>query len=606
MDKDLIRRYFPAALILLAGLLAYSNTFTVPFQFDDASYIVNNPAVKEFHFFLSPGEISSGRTLSPTGIPVALRYAFMTRILGYLSLAVNYHLHGLNVIGYHVINLFLHLMNGWLLYIILKETFERIFVPDHESDNSAPGCLALTGTVLFICHPIQTQAVTYISSRFVLLASFFTLLSLTAYIKARFSSHARRAFMAVSMISLCAAMLTKEFTFTTPFIIALYEYSFFKGTLRERAWALGPVFLTLPIIPALVFIQRGSIGALDSTMRIITAADVSQISRVDYLLTQFRVLALYLRLLVLPIGQNIDHDIRVQHSLASPDVVSCFLLLLTMVVVAGYGYYRSFRSARASSLRLFSFGICWFFITLAVESSIIPLGELSAEYRLYLPSVGMVLAFTSAAWAGARRVGLGGRTFYAIVALFALLLCTATVLRNKVWNSEIALWADAARKSPSKVRPHQNLGTYYSMEGRLTEARSELQTAIRLDPLNYELHNNLGTVYRKEGDLGGAMGEYSMALQLEPTDPMAHYNMGNIYLAQGYLSEAIRAYEACLKIAADYDEAHNNLGIAYARNGNLPAAIGELRRAVSLNPNNVNARDNLALFMKQAGMPLSR
>jgi len=597
-----LNRYFVPILVAFVGLLIYSNTFTSPFQFDDEGNIVNNPAIRDFRSFLHPRGISSGYTVSPTGMPMPLRLIFMTRILGYFSLAINYHLHGLNVTGYHVVNLVIHILNAWLVYFILKQIFRRNSVRYPESGTRATDAMALLGALLFLCHPVQTHAVTYITSRFVLLASFLSLLSLVAYMRFRLATaRARRfAFIAISIVSLVAAMLTKEFSFVMPFIIALYDFSFLLGTVREKLRALAPLALTLPFIPVLLFIQQGSIRALGSTMRTITAADVTRISRMDYLFTQFRVIVLYLRLLALPIGQNIDHDIPVDHSLASPAVLGSFLLLLGLLILAGYGYYCSIKNGKYPRLRMLSFGIIWFFIALAVESSIIPLGELCAEYRVYLPFVGFVMAFTSLWAAAIRRFSLARKAFYAAALVLFIVLCAATVLRNRVWRSEIALWEDAARKSPAKLRPHQNLGTYYTMQGRLIEARDELQTAIRMDPHNYKLHNNLGIVYKQQGDPGAAIKEYLQTLELEPWDPMAHYNIGNIYLTQGNLPEAIREYKACLDIAADYDEAHNNLGIAYERSGQIELAILEFKRAIGLNPENTKARNNLSICMRKA------
>jgi tetratricopeptide (TPR) repeat protein len=363
--------------------------------------------------------------------------------------------------------------------------------------------------------------------------------------------------------------------------------------------------LTLPIIPLLIFLQQGSLNVLDSTMRTITAADVSHISRSDYLLTQFRVIAMYLKLLFLPIGQNVDHDILVRHSLAEPAVLGSFLLLLALLSFAGYCYYHSREGIRVPELRIVSFGILWFFIALSVESSIIPLGELSAEYRLYLPSVGVIMAVTSLG-AVACRFSPNRKAFYGIAAVLIVLLCLATILRNRVWRSEISLWEDAAGKSPALMRPHQNLGLYNSMQGRLGEALGELQKAIRIEPRNYELHNNLGIVYKQLGELPAAIREYRIALQLNPKDPMAHYNLGNIYLMQGNLPEAIREYQSCLKGAPGYDEAHNNLGIAYERSGRSAEAIVEFGAAVRLNPENRHARDNLANSLRrQHGNPIN-
>ena len=86
-------------LIALVGVLAYSNSIRVPFQFDDEAYIVNNPAIRSFHYLFAPSEVGTLTDRSPTSMPLALRYAFMTRIVGYVSLAANYKLHGLTVVG---------------------------------------------------------------------------------------------------------------------------------------------------------------------------------------------------------------------------------------------------------------------------------------------------------------------------------------------------------------------------------------------------------------------------------------------------------------------------------------------------------------------------
>jgi tetratricopeptide (TPR) repeat protein len=586
--------------IPLVGILAYANTFSVPFQFDDEAYVVNNPVIRDIRPFFNYHAITSGNVFSPTALPEVLRHAFITRILGYLSLAVNYRLHGLDVAGYHVVNLLFHILNALLVYWVLIHTFRTVSSLHSEKQEKTPEIFAFIASLIFLCHPIQTHAVTYITSRFVLLASFFSLLSLAAYIRFRLSAAGPRrlVILAISVTSLAAAMLTKEISFTAPFLIALYEVSFFTGSLRERVRALAPLALTLPIIPLLVFLQQGSLDTLDATMRNITAADVSQISRGDYLLTQFRVVAMYLRLLFLPVGQNIDHDILIQHSLTAPAVLGSLLLLMALLAFAGYCHYLSTRNTHIPELRVVSVGILWFFISLSVESSIIPLGELSAEYRLYLPSIGMIMAVTSLG-AAACRFSPNRKAFYVIVAVLIVLLCVATMLRNRVWRSEISLWEDAAGNSPARMRPHQNLGLYYSMQGRLGEALGELQKAIRIEPRDYELHNNLGIVYKLRGELTAAIREYRIALQLNPKDPMAHYNLGNIYLMQGNLPEAIREYQSCLKGAPDYDEAHNNLGIAYERSGRSAEAIVEFGIAVRLNPENRHARDNLAKSLRK-------
>jgi tetratricopeptide (TPR) repeat protein len=595
-------------LIVLVGIAAYANTFTAPFQFDDDAYIVNNPIIRSFHYFLVPGDVADLTERTPTAVPPALRYAFMTRIAGYLSFAINYHLHGLNVTGYHIANLSIHLLSAILVYLIVITTLRTGHFKGRAAGNETFPDEFIAGVValLFVSHPIQTQAVTYLSQRFASLAACFSLLALLLYARAAQSppGRRRRSAYGASLLSVFAAMLTKEFTFTLPILIALYDMMFLPGRRGERIRRLAPVTASLAIIPVLVFLQQGNVHALDSTMRTITAADASNISRSQYLLTQLRVLVLYLRLLFVPLGQNVDHDMPVFNSLFEPPVLFSFLLLVALFSVAVWLAILSQRDRERPELRLVSFGILWFFIALSVESSIIPLGELVAEYRLYLPSVGISMALVSLVLIAARRFSLRPAFVYGLCALAVTALSTATVLRNMAWASETALWEDAVLKSPALVRPHQNLGLYYSAQGRLEDARRELLAALALAPDNAELHNNLGVVYRKLGAYDRAIGEYTTVLKLSPDDAMARYNLGNVYLAQGSVPEAIREYEAVMKQIPDYDEVHNNLGIAYCRDGRINAAVGEFDRALRLNPENVNAFKNREACISKAAAPV--
>jgi Tfp pilus assembly protein PilF len=595
-------KLFVFTLISVTGFLAYSNTFAVPFQFDDDGYVVNDPIIRSFHYFSHPSEIAQLNQQSPTAFPVGLRYAFLTRFLGYFSLALNYHVHGLDVAGYHVVNLLLHIINGFLVYLILRSTF-RTDLFSQAADQPASGsrdAVALISSLLFVCHPIQTHAVTYITSRFVLLASFFYLLSLFLYISFRISTGdgRRRVLYAAALASTAASMVTKEFTFTLPIVIMLYDLTFFSGSTLERIKTLAPFSLTLLIIPALVFIQQGSLHSLDSTMRVITAADVSQISRSDYLLTQFRVIITYIRLLFFPVNQSIDHDVPVYHSLSQLPVFASFTVLLALISLAVYLWFVSKKARKHPALKVLSFGILWFFVTLSVESSIIPLGELIAEYRLYLPSIGMIMAFVSLAALVAERFPeskMPNKKIIPVICASALIILIATTfVRNTVWKDEITLWEDAAKNNPASVRPHQNLGMYYSMRGRLDEAKNELMTALKLDPNKFELHNNLGIVYKKLGDYDRAIQEFHAVIAIMPSDGMVHYNLGNVYLEQGRLQEAIQEFKTSVKAVPDYDDAHNNLGIAYERSGQLSEAIREFTMAIALNPGNAKAKNNLA------------
>jgi protein O-mannosyl-transferase len=589
------------SIIVLVGLLAYSNSFSVPFQFDDDGYIVNNPIIRTFHYFFSPTEVDG---LSPNSFPVALRYAFKTRIIGYVSLAINYKLHGLNVTGYHVVNLIIHIINAILVFLIIKATFKSDFFSKSIASDWPHGFIAAATALLFVSHPIQTQTVTYITQRFTSLAACFYLFSLVLYINARLSSSGfkRMVLIIIALLSTTAAMLTKEFTFTLPFVIILYEIAFFKGTARYRIKLLSPFIFTLSIIPTLIFNKQTTVSALDNTMRIITTADVTHITRIDYLLTQFRVIILYLRLLFIPINQNVDHDVTVYHSVLSFPVMSSFIVLLSLLTYAIYLYYKSYSQDKYPELRLASFGIIWFFISLSVESTIIPLGELVAEYRLYIPSIGMIMAvvsliiyvtrMSSITWA------LRPTVMCSVCAFVTIVLSITTFTRNSVWSSEISLWEDAACKSPGLVRPHQSLSVLYCKQDRLVDAERELLTALALEPNNMQLHNNFGQILYKKSLFNEAISEYKIVLHRDPGNAMAHYNIGNTYLAQGRMREAIRELQIAVRLKPDYDVAYNSLGIALCQDGHSDLALNAFNQSLKINPQNENARRNIGICIK--------
>jgi hypothetical protein len=263
----------------------------------------------------------------------------------------------------------------------------------------------LFAALLFAVHPIQTQAVTYIVQRFASLAALFYLFALVTYIKFRLISlqtpilegqhHRpgisvkRYALYAVSLISVILAMKTKEFAFTLPVVMAICEFMFFKETLKRRMLYLAPIILTMVIIPPSLSDTSGSlseIGGIDEAAAEISGAR-DKISRWDYLNTQFRVIVTYIRLLFLPISQNLDYDYPIYRSFFSPAVILSFMFLLLLFGIGIYLFYIS--RITHCALRITAFGIFWFFVTLSVESSVIPIDAL--EHRVYLPSVDSLL-----------------------------------------------------------------------------------------------------------------------------------------------------------------------------------------------------------------------
>jgi len=555
-------------LIAIIGIVVYYNTFNYPFCFDDKPNIVFNKTLTDLNNFYSPK---------------GLRY------VGFLTFAFNYYLGGLNTFGYHIFNLFIHILNAFLVYYFVLLTFRTQFYSDRNNKSRTEYdysnyVSAVFASLLFISHPVQTQAVTYIVQRFTSLAAFFYLLAMVMYIKARLgyqinmiqkqNSEENQKFKYVtyyllSITSAVLAMKTKEIAFTLPFMIIFYEYSFFNrsfspDTLKhniQRCLFQAPFLLTLLIIPLNIIEADKPIGDIIGELRD-KSQETDEISRTSYLITQFRVIITYVRLMIVPVKQNLDYDYPVYHSLLNLEVLLSLLSIFVVISIAAYLFYRSRNTNNI--FRLTAFGIFWFFATLSVESSIIPIRDVINEHRLYLPGIGLIIAFATAFLYSFRfmleKMKFPLQIKYPLMAVMIVFLASASHQRNSVWKNEINLWEDTVQKSPGKARVYINLGVAYGEAGMHDKAIKNYMRALELDS-KYKLlvHYNTGNEYYAKGYYDDAIKYYRIALDIDPYFAPAHSNLGSAYYKKRLLDDAIKEYQAALLLKPDSDVQKNLL-----------------------------------------------
>ncbi len=579
--------WYRLALIVITGLLAYANSMTFPFTFDDMVNILGNPQIKDLGSLMTPSLLKSGRAL------------------GIFSFALNYRLHGDWVIGYHLVNLFVHLSAALTLYGLITLLWRSPLVSQGMALTMADHgrIIAFFSALLFVSHPVQTQAVTYIVQRFTSLATLFYLLAAVCYVRARLALNGtdpvRRASpvgnFALAFLSALLAMRTKEISFTLPLMLIFLELLCFRGTLRARLLPISLFLMTMAIIPlSLVGIRGGMTGLLaaaDQATRVQTI-----ISRTDYLLTQFRVVATYLRLLIFPVNQNLDYGVAFSHSLADPAVLGGLALHLALLGLAVWCVVRSRPSSApaflpAPHLRLVAIGIGWFYIALLVESSVIPIIDPIFEHRVYLLSAGAFVAISSA------MIGLAGQRERVLssVCLAMTLLClvfvVATVKRNLVWSDEVTLWEDVTRKSPTLSRPWNNLGYAYLKRKEPARALPPLIRSISLDPGHPDAWNNVGLALTQ---LGSYLGRFDRTVEMfrdlsaVNADAQtiwfakAHNNLGLAYDYLGRPMDAIASFRKSLDMDPDYAPAHYNLGLACLATGDQACVIEQYLSLVQL------------------------
>ena len=638
-------------LIGILGLLAYSNTFHAPFQWDEAEYILRNPIIKNLVYFMEPSRVET-----------LFDNALISRYVGYLTFALNYRLHGFDIAGYHIVNLAVHLINAILVYFLVALTFrtpyfnsEKLEVSSKKRETGSetavgsPGSVhyslftihssrffALAVALLFVSHPVQTEAVTYVFQRFASLVSMFYLLSLVLYIKGRLASSQAGKLASYFFALVCAvlAMKTKENAFTLPVVITLYEFLFFGGKLKKRLLRLLPFLLTMLIVPVTIIIMESgnTVEEIMSQIKDPESLGYQKASRVEYLFTQFRVIATYLRLLFLPINQNINYNYPVYRSFLDPAVLLSFVFLLALFGAAVYLLFRTQSAKRKAqsaenpmpyalcTLRLVAFGILWFFITLSVESSIIPIPMVINEYRVYLPSVGFFLAVVagavllvnSIAMHRAKPAGQTEKDNEPIVsntmrsALCALLiivfsLASVTYARNTLWADKVSLWTDVVRKSPGSPRGYNNLGLAYSEKGLYEKAIAAYEYCTALYPSYRTAYVNLGVAYAVTGRINAAVAIFLKAVAMDPNNSIAYTNLGRAYLESGRSVEAVESYRKAIGLNPNNSSAFHGLGTAYVRLNLFDDALATYTRLIALSPNHPEAYRNRGIVYASKG-----
>lgn len=453
-------------LIAAATALAYAPSFSVPFQFDDYARIIDNVPLQEGRY------------------RVALAWLGSSRLLPSLTLIANYLAGGDQVGGYHAVNFALHLLASLAVFALVRLACRA---PRLQGSAAARHPLAAAGLAALImaCHPLQTQAVTYIIQRAAVMAALAYVAAVACYLRARLAQGGALPgrpplWFGLALALGAAALLSKENAASLPFAVLLTELVVVGGRPSRRALAVGAAACAALILLALAWKvatwQPLLPGAADSGWFAYVAgavlaqgAGAATPTPLAYLLTQWTVIPRYFALLILPWGQSVDHDVAIAAG-ATPAALLGLTLLLALLA-AGVGLAR-----RAP---LAGYGLLWIFVALSVESSVLPIADAMMEHRLYLamPGFGMLVAAPFAALAERAP-----RAAVVAALLFGGALVGLTFARNLVWQSPIGLWLDAAEKAPGKGRVLVNYGVALHGAGRLEEAAEQYCRALRLDP----------------------------------------------------------------------------------------------------------------------------
>ena len=556
---------FVLAIIVLTGVLIYSNSYRCSFHFDDIPRIVDNPAIRHL------ADVKAWWNYYPA------------RPVGIFTFALNYHFNQLDVRYYHLVNLMIHLINASLVWWLTLLIFSTPTLREHPV-NSQKKAIAFFTALLFVSPPLATQSVTYIVQRLTSLAALFYLLSITLYVKARLKggqSSTNYLLFTGSLVSALLAILTKENAFTLPFAILLIEFFFIR---TKKISVIIQDYRTIILVTAFLAILL--IIPLRYSFSIFKPIPPSNgifytITPYNYLLTQFSVIVKYIQLLFLPINQNADYDFPISNTLFGIRTLLSLLFLLSLIIMGVFFYKRN---------RIISFGIFWFFLTLSVESGFIPIHDVIFEHRTYLPSYGFFLVLCTGVYSIPRKKYKN--LSVSILVILAGIYCILTYERNTVWKDDITLWTDSISKSPQKVGPYINRGVAYGNLGAWDKSMEDYSAAIAIHPNFAKPYANRGINYARQGQWEKSITECSKAIAIDPKYMDAWYNRGVAYSNLRQWDKSIPDYTSAIGIDPKFTSAYYNRGIDYFHLEQWEKAIADFSKAIEIDPGFTNAYTN--------------
>jgi len=547
------QKFIVYTVLILATLAVFWQVNQYDFvNGDDPVYVTDNIHVK------------SGITWD------GLRWAFSTthadfwHPLTWLSLMLNYQLHGLNPGGYHLTNLILHILSTLLLFWLF---------------NRMTGAIWKSAFVaaLFALHPLHVESVAWIEERKDVLSAFFWMLTLCLYVYYTEKPVTRRYLLVV--ISFVLALMSKPMVVTLPLIMILLDYwplnRFESQKNNLIIWQLKekmPLFILSAVfsVIALYAQYRPSVRLIPLDMRL-SSASVSFVNYLGQIFWPYDLAVIYPSLEQIPLW----------HVLGS-SLLILFISAAAIAAVKRFPY-------------LFA-GWLWYTITILPTLGITQTGiHWTHDHYTYLTYIGISICLAWGIPSLVRNEETGKKILFPAAVIFLSVMSFLSWQQCGYWKNSEKLWKHNLEVTKNNLWAHVLLSYTLSEQGKFEEAVNNYNRMIsqQFKYVKYEIvYNNRGNAYSKLGNRERAIEDYSEAIRLQPDYTEAYYNRGTVYIESGQYQKAVRDYTEAIRIKPDYTQAYFNRGMAYSRIGRYQAAIGDYTEAIRLKPDYAEAYNN--------------
>lgn len=550
------------SVLSLLGILTFFGTLRTPFLYDDAHAIVENPHIRDLGDFQNAVGIEN----------------IFNRSVVLLTYAVNREVGDLDVFGFHLLNIFIHICVGIVFYFLIRSLLSI----ETEKLQARLRPLPLFAACIYLLHPMTVQPVAYLSNRSSLLVTLFFLLGFYFFVQSvrgwKPGNEMRSlAHTALVLVFFFLGAGSKGIIVTLP--VMAVAYLWFKTPRMETNKFVTIAMLIL--FPVLIYLgtrymQMGNLLVLKADPGSLA------IDRGLYFLTQMKALVFYYLLkLFLPFNLDFEPDMPLVSGILDPEWMTGF----GVMALLGVGLY-----LQKSKLARFAF--LWALITLLPTSSVIPLKQIVSEHRTYLPGIGICLALGVGCLTALRHPI--GRPL--MIVAFLLLFSLLTLHRGLDFRTEISLWQDTAHKSPNKALVHNNLAAAYLAEKRLDDALKEIEMTLKLDPLYTDAHINRGHIYSQQKNWQAARVEFDRGLLLGSAKAESFFNAGLVRTYLNQTEQSISFFKEAIKIKPHKAKYHFELGNAYRSLNRQDEALAAYRQTLALDPGHFQAQNNIGVL----------
>jgi Tfp pilus assembly protein PilF len=554
------RPWFLALVLVLVTFAAYQPVWRAGFIWDDNDHLTANPAVAA----------SNGLRMIWSSLAVSRYYP-----LTLTSFWIQRRLWGLNPLPYHLVNVALHATNGILIFFLLRRLRARA---------------AWLAATLWALHPVNVESVAWITELKNTQSGLFFFLSVWCFLRSE-AGAARRRWYGLALLCGLAALLSKPSTVVLPLALLLCVWWERGSWRRADILRIAPFFILALGMSALTVVeQRGHIQKagtaewnLGMAERLVMAGKAVWFyaskslwpARLTFVYPRWKLdagsVSDWLPLAGLVVGGALLWLWRRQ-SWARAGWFGCGFFVLSLLPVLGF------------------FDVFYFRYSYV------------ADHFQYLACIGLISLAVSTGTAICERAGQRGRDWGMLAAAIVMLtLGLSTWGQARIYQDSETLWGDTLAKNPQCWMAHNNLGTVFLREGKVSGAIAHFDQALEIKPDDAEAHTNLGIALYQTGKREEAMEHFQQALRINPNKAEAHGNLGIALAQTGKIEEAIAHYERALRIKPDIVEVYSNLGNALARVGRLPEAIVQYEQALRIKPDIAEVHYNLGNALARVG-----